>query len=221
MTIEANDSLPTRPSLLSRLRSGDDTESWQEFYRAYGPLIRNFALKAGLSEDEADEVVQETAVSVARHLPGFVYDPQVCSFKTWLLHLTKWRLYDQVRKRRPAGTPPAASGMAGASSGVPTAGDDTARTATLDRIPDPVVPDFGAEWDAAYERQVLDRALVLLREEVDIKPYQIYDLYVLKQWPAAEVARTMGLSVAGVYLTKHRVGRLLRQIVSRLERPKL
>lgn len=54
-------------------------------------MIEGFALKAGLREDEAEEVVQETAISVAKHLPGFLYHPKVCAFKTWLLNLSTWR----------------------------------------------------------------------------------------------------------------------------------
>ena len=39
------------------------------------PNVRGFALKAGLTETEADEVVQETTIAVARHVPEFRYDP--------------------------------------------------------------------------------------------------------------------------------------------------
>ena len=70
-------SLETRPSLLNRLKSGDDPEGWQEFYRTYGGLIQFFSTKAGLTADEAEEVVQETAIGVARRLPEFTYDPTV------------------------------------------------------------------------------------------------------------------------------------------------
>jgi len=69
---------------LRRLQSGDDPQSWQEFYRIYGGLIRFFAAKAGLTADKAKEVVQETAIGVARRMPDFTYDPKVCRFKTWL-----------------------------------------------------------------------------------------------------------------------------------------
>src|SRR5258706_16422372 len=96
-------SIQTRPSLLKRLKSGDDTESWQEFYQVYGKLVRDFALQAGLTDTEADDVVQETAIGMARHLPEYRYDPQVCRFKTWLLNQTSWRIKDQLRKRKKDG----------------------------------------------------------------------------------------------------------------------
>src|SRR5947209_13534578 len=106
MTPGHGTSLETRPSLLQRLKSGDDPQSWQEFYRTYGGLIRFFAEKAGLTADEAEEVVQETAIGVARRLPDFVYDPKVCRFKTWLLNLVRWRIQDQLRKRKRGGQVP-------------------------------------------------------------------------------------------------------------------
>src|SRR2546426_3125790 len=112
-------SLETRPSLLHRLKSGDDPQSWQEFYRTYGGLIRFFATKAGLTADEAEEVVQETAIGVARRLPEFIYDPKVCRFKTWLLNLTRWRIRDQLR-RRPGGGQASCLSGAGEAPGPPS-----------------------------------------------------------------------------------------------------
>src|SRR5947209_12423472 len=156
MTPGHGTSLETRPSLRQQLKSGDDPQSWQEFYRTCGGLIRFFAEKAGLTADEAEEVVQETAIGVARRLPEFVYNPKVCRFKTWLLNLTRWRIQDQLRKRRagPAG--------AGAFDGLmksSAASGDIGSTPTIERIPDPAVTEFGAEWDAAWEKNLLAQAL--------------------------------------------------------------
>ncbi len=57
----------------------------------FGKLVRDFAIPAGLTDTGADEVVQETAIAMARHLPGYRYDPKVCRFKTWLLNQASWR----------------------------------------------------------------------------------------------------------------------------------
>ncbi len=73
--------VPTRRALLSRLKCWDDQESWRKFFDTYWKLICSVAAKAGLSEAEADEVVQETVLSVAKSMNGFKYDPAVCSFK--------------------------------------------------------------------------------------------------------------------------------------------
>src|SRR5215510_13697894 len=97
-----HESIATRETLLNRLKDCDDHSSWQRFYDTYRDLIYSFALKAGLSESEAEEVVQETVIGVARKLPEFTYDPARCSFKTWLLNQTTWRIKSQFRKRLPS-----------------------------------------------------------------------------------------------------------------------
>lgn len=208
-------SLETKPSLLHRLKSGDDPQSWQDFYRTYGGLIRFFAAKAGLTEDEAEEVVQETAIGVARRLPGFTYNPKVCRFKTWLLNLTRWRIQDQFRRRMKAGQPDQSPG---ADSACAEPADETRTTATIERIPDPAVPDFGGEWDMAWERNLLSQALDRVRTRIDERAFQVFDLCVIKAWRVADVARTLRLTAARVYLTKHRVSALLKKEVRKLQK---
>ena len=60
------------------MRLRDDDASWQEFFDIYWRLIHRFALKAGLTEDEAIDVVQDTVITVSRNMPGFRYEPANC-----------------------------------------------------------------------------------------------------------------------------------------------
>ena len=93
--------IPTRRSLLSRLKSWDDQASWREFFATYGRLIYCIAIKAGLTDAEAQDVVQETIIIVARKIPAFTYDPALGSFKSWLLLITRRRIEKQLKKRMP------------------------------------------------------------------------------------------------------------------------
>ena len=63
------DSIPTRYSLLSRLQDWDDQESWRVFFDTYWRLIYSVAARSGLTESEAQDVVQETIIcaNVLRH----------------------------------------------------------------------------------------------------------------------------------------------------------
>jgi hypothetical protein len=76
--------LPTRRSLLARLRDWEDQASWREFFNTYWKFIYSLAIRSGLSDQEAEDVVQETVLSVAKKMPEFVYDSERCSFKGWL-----------------------------------------------------------------------------------------------------------------------------------------
>src|SRR6266446_5013449 len=134
MTCETDELLPTRWSLLSRLKNWDDQESWQEFFSTYWKLIYSVAIKAGLTDEEAEDVVQETVLSVAKKMDTFKYDPEVCSFRGWLMHVTRLRITDQLRKRRPG------------VSTKPPRNSETSRTATIERVPDPVCV-LDSIWD--------------------------------------------------------------------------
>ncbi|HEY5911215.1 MAG TPA: sigma-70 family RNA polymerase sigma factor [Verrucomicrobiae bacterium] len=202
-----DDSCPTRPSLLERLKDTENQQSWEEFNAVYGPLIRGFALKAGCTETEADEVTQETMAAAAQHLPEFRYDPKRCSFKTWLLNLSRWRVTDQLRKRLPLAPRPASS----------DASEEGTRTAIIDRVPDPAGVELEKLWDGEWRETLLQQASARVKAQVDLKRWQIFDLYVLKGWKPREVARALGVNVGWVYLTKHRVGRLLKQELRNLE----
>ena len=99
MAARPHELIPTRASLLSRIKDWEDRASWQDFFDTYWRLIYGIARKAGLSDAEAQDIVQETVISVAKNVEGFKYDPAVCSFKTWMLQLTRWRIINQLKKR--------------------------------------------------------------------------------------------------------------------------
>lgn len=206
---EPNDELiPTRASLIQRLKNWQDQSSWQDFFDTYWKLIYGTAIKSGLTATEAEEVVQETMISVARHMPSFQYDPVLGSFKTWLLNMTRWRITDQLRKRGPA--------IAGHS----TADDTTTGTHPVEKVVDPMSLDLDAVWNAEWEKNLLDVAMAKIKRRLDPQKYQIFDLYVNKEWPPEKVAAMFGISVDQVYLAKHRTMELIKDEVKKLERTK-
>ncbi len=214
-------SLQTRWSLIGRLKDMDDQQSWQEFFDAYWKLIYSVALKAGLSDAEAQEVVQETVISVAKKMPEFKADPAAGSFKSWLLTLTRWRIVDQARKRqaKPAPNPDGGqecppnsqTGLSGLQHG-----DDSARTSTVDRIPDPG-SDLEAIWNEEWENNLLVAAAERVKRQVDPEQYQLFDFHVLKQWPAHKVARKLGVNLGQVYFAKYKISKLMKQEIRKLE----
>ena len=103
------DPIPTRHSLLNRLKDWGDQASWQDFFDTYWRLIYNVAVKAGLTDTEAQEVVQETVISVAKKISEFKTDPAHGSFSAWLMRLTRWRPFlscSTTSSRQPGRTTP-------------------------------------------------------------------------------------------------------------------
>lgn len=203
MNMEREDANPTRRSLVSRLRHWDDQASWEEFFNTYWRLIYSFALKAGLTDQEAEDVVQETVLGVAKKMADFRYDPKVCSFRGWLLHVTRLRVVDQLRKRLPA---------------EPRRTRTNRATTTLERIPDPMGEEMDALWEREWERNIVDVAMARIKGRVRPEHYQMFYLNAVKQISAQKVAATFGVSAAKIYLIKHRVSRLIKDEVRKLER---
>jgi RNA polymerase sigma factor (sigma-70 family) len=200
-----NELIPTRASLIKRLRNWKDDSSWQEFFRVYWKLIYGVARKAGLTDTEAQDVVQETLISVAKHMPTFQYDPSIGSFKAWLLNMTRWRIIGQFRKRKPG-------------SDKKPEGDSSGRTDSVDAIADPNVPDMEAAWEADWRNNLVNAAMEQLKHKVDPQRFQIFEFYVNKEWAAEKVAERFGVPVDHVYQIKHRMTEAIRQEVARLEK---
>jgi RNA polymerase sigma-70 factor (ECF subfamily) len=196
----------TRKSLIARLENWEDQRTWDEFYQTYWRLIYSVGLKAGLRSDEAFDVVQETILSIAKQSKKNLYDPEQGSFKTWLMNMTRWRINDQFRKRKKD------TAMAGADW------EDDRKTALIDRFEDPKGDLLERMWDVEWKKNLADAALARVKAQVSPKQYQIFDYYVVKQWDAKKVQQHLGVSMAQVYLAKHRVGAVLKRELAKLEK---
>ena len=206
MSEQAQPWLPTRQSLLSRLKNWDDDESWRDFFNTYWRLIYGVALKSGLTEQEAEDVVQETVVSVAKTISTYRHDPSV-TFKGWLRHLARCRIADQFRKRRRERLAEDCLERDGAGG------------SPWDGVEDPANPVLNAVWDEEWHSNLIEAALELVKPQVKkVRHYQAFYLNVIKQQPPASVAKTLGMSVAQVYLIRHRLTGLFKKALEKVEK---
>jgi RNA polymerase sigma-70 factor (ECF subfamily) len=198
--------IPTRATLIQRLQNWQDQTSWQEFFDTYWHLLYGVALKRGLTQSEAQDVVQETMISVSRKMPAFKYDPAIGSFKAWLLNLTRWRISDQLRRRQQQ-----ASQQELAQEPIT---EDEEKMASEHLIS----PDLEKLWDEEWEKNLLASATTKARRQMDPKQYQIFDFCVNKEWPPERIAQVFGLSLNQIYLAKHRMTELIKAEVERLKK---
>ena len=203
MTMLVEDSIPTRYSLLSRMQDREDQDSWKDFFDTYWRLIYSFAIKSGLTDAEAQDVVQETVISVSRDIQKFKRDRTLGTFKGWLRNLTRWRIADQLRKRDRS--IPAGNGLSAPSLGP-------------DEITGPVNAELEAIWEEDWQSNLLEAAMERIKPRVKEEHYQIFDLNVVRQWPAGKVAQALGVNIGMVYLAKHRVMALIKKEIRVLEK---
>lgn len=196
----------TRQSLLLRLKDHADQEGWREFFDTYWRMIYAFCLKAGLTEVEAEEVIQETMISVANKMPEFTYDRTKGSFKAWLLTIVRRRMVDRHRQESRWKRIVAQSTSSEAPTGLETEGP-----------PDPHRTDLDLLWASEWEGHLIQRALQQVREQVSEKQYLIYEMHVLREVPLRSVVTNLQTTAVSVYMAKHRVGKLLRAELSRMK----
>lgn len=198
------ESNPTRWSLIRRLADPADSPAWEEFYASYGRMIHSVARKAGLSEQEAEDAVQETVTSMVKSLPDFRTDPTAGSFKAWLFTLARWRIANQFEKR------PKLECKGADAHRLP---DRDSGTATSERLADGSLSLLELAWDSEWEEAVLDLAMRRLKPQVRARHFQAFYLHVIKGQSPQVVAKALGTSSAQVYLTKCRLLPRFKRIV--------
>jgi len=200
--------IATRESLLSRLKDWNDQDSWQVFFKVYWKLIYGQAVKAGLTDVEAQEVVQETLIEISHRIKTFKYDSQTGSFKGWLFRLTRWRIADQFQKRPPTTIPLEVIASEDDLNGKP------ADVRTMHVEP-------STSWEQEWKQAIIDTAMGTLRRTVPPKHFQVFDLLVRHQQSVSTVARILKLNRGYVYLVKFRVIARLKKEIARLEKERI
>jgi RNA polymerase sigma-70 factor (ECF subfamily) len=176
----------TPVSLLERLRRADDGAAWSEFVRLYTPLLYVWARRAGLSEADTADLLQDVFTTLLREMPRFEHEPGK-SFRAWMrtILLNRWRTLQ--RRRSPRSVP----------------------AEQLDAMPGPADPDPPGE--AEERRELVHRSLALIERDFAPATWQAFRQAVVLGRAPAEVAAELGVTVNAVYLARARVLRRLRE----------
>jgi len=197
--------LPTRRSLLSRLRDWEDHAGWREFFDTYWRLIYNIARKAGLADAESQEVVQNTFIYLARRMPNFRYDRKRGSFKSWLRVVTRSRIHVYWRAQK---TNEKFIREPFCSGAIEDADPET--------WADPAADALDEVWQREWEENLVNTAFRRLRSKVSSQQLLIFRLATLNDLALGQVAKKLGVSLTQVYLARHRVGKLFKAEVQKL-----
>ncbi len=145
-------------------------------------------LKAGLDRNDAEDLLQDVLLVLARKLPEFEYD-QSKSFRGWLCTVTLNKLRENARKR----TLPAVQ-MAGSA---------------WERVADQRASDLLD--DQEYRQMIVLRALKLIQVDFAATTWRACWEHMVSGRTAKEVGQELGLSEGAVYAAKFRVLNRLRQ----------
>lgn len=175
----------TSVSLLERLRQPLDQAAWSRFVDLYSPVIYSWGRKAGLTDNDAADLVQDVLTILVQKMPSFVYDRQGC-FRAWLktVTLNKWQ---EGRRRKQV------------------------RRESSEPVPDLPVAESETFWDGEYRQHVIGQALRVMQTDFAPSTWQACWQLVVEGVPAEQVAADLSVSVGTVYAHKCRVLARLRQ----------
>lgn len=199
--------LPTRPSLLAKLRNHDDSKAWKEFFDLYHPVIYRHAMRSGLRPADAEDVVQEIVVGVANKLPQFRYDPERCSFKTWLFRIARNKIADQFRRQ-------------GRQAQFYEVHSEASEAAALE-IADPNALSPDKAWDLVFENTLRRAAIEYVTQRVKPMTMRLYLFHVVEGNSVKETVahfRSSQIKSSEVHLAKHRVQKMVDEALGRMRK---
>ena len=183
----------TSRSLLERAKSCDPA-AWQRISDVYTPLVYQWCRHARLQSSDSADVAQEVFQSVSGAIAKFHKQQPTDSFRGWLWTITKNKIRDLFRER---GDQPVAKG-------------GTAAYLNLQQLPDQAPEDSDEASSLNVAAGLGRRAMAIMQGDFEERTWQAFWQTTVEKRPAGEVAQTLGISRAAVYMAKSRVLRCYR-----------
>jgi RNA polymerase sigma factor (sigma-70 family) len=185
----------TSTTLMEMLRQRPkDAEAWDRFVRRYRPKIYGWCRKWGLQEADAEDVAQDVLAKLTDKMSSFRYDRSRC-FRAWLKTITQHAWSDLISSRY----------RAAECEWIPMLRTLEARADLERRI------------EETFDREVLDLAIFRVRERVAPPTWDAFRLTAFEGHSGVEASQILRIPVASVFVAKHRVQKMLREEIARLE----
>lgn len=184
----------TSLSLLESACSAASHDAWRRLAEIYSPLLRTWTQRLDVAAVDADDLVQEVLLSVARELPKFNHSGRTGAFRAWLRRMLLNRVRDFWRSRDYR---PAVLGGSTWSQQIEQLEDESSHASR--------------EWNLEHDRHVLARLMEEIRPRFEPKTWEAFHRQVFDGQRADVVAAELGLSLNSVYVARSRVLSTLRR----------
>ena len=185
----------TRASLILRLADPADDIAWAEFIEIYEPMLNQLAVRWGLQDADAREVVQETLLGVMSSIGNYEARDHSQAFRGWLASITRNKLVDHLskRSRREQGS-----------------GDTDVHRWLDQQVGE---QSSASVWDWHEKRQIFRWASEMVRSSVEDRTWRAFYRTSVLHEPVSDVAAELGIREGMVYVARSRVMNRLRRAV--------
>lgn len=183
----------THVTLLQKLKEGDE-RSWIEFRNIYRPLIFYCARKSGLPPEDFFALEQEVLLRFMKVSRTFEYDPQKGKFRTYLGKIVRVAICDIMKRGK-------------------------VQNNNVEFCEDYFAPeyDFERRWELDWRRHLFWRAMKITSKKFPAYVIRAFQMNVLKEIPAGQVAVELKISVASVYNYRNRVLVEVKKTIGEIE----
>jgi RNA polymerase sigma-70 factor (ECF subfamily) len=175
---------------LEQVVNGPDSFAWQRWHALYEPLIRGWLKKHQLVTADCDDIVQDVLTVVVRRLPEFHHKGRVGAFRLWLKTITINCLREHWKRLQKH------PGRIAATTALDDWADERGNLSQL--------------WDREHDRHLVQKLLAFLQPEFAPETWRAFQMLVIEDRPAADVAQELGMTPNAVYIAKSRVLTRLR-----------
>ena len=189
----------TRASLILRLQDADDVAAWEEFFEIYSPVIFRVGVRRGFQPADAQDIVQEVLISVARSVSQWLERTDRGSFRAWLLRIARNQAFDLINAKatRSLGTDGQVAEQLLASLHANS--------------------DLSSVFDIEYHREVFQWAATQVRDSVAQHTWQAFWLTRIEGLSVEEAASKLNLRPGNIYFARSRVMARIKQYVKQFE----
>lgn len=191
VTPSSDAAVPSFDALLLAVAQGE-RPAFSALFAHFAPRLKSWLMRAGSSENQAEDLVQETMVKVWRKAAQF--DPAQACASTWIFTVARNLRVDQLRREgRPL---------------------EELDEAALAEVPDPAAPPDDALHARRRERELRAALASLTAEQV-----QVIQLSYFDDEPHARIAELLGIPLGTVKSRIRLALNRLRRLVDGTEVP--
>ncbi|MEM9411918.1 MAG: sigma-70 family RNA polymerase sigma factor, partial [Planctomycetota bacterium] len=173
--------------------------AWQQFATIYAPIIYRMAIKRGLQDADAQDLVQQILLSVSQSIQRWEKKDEKTKFRHWLRRVAKNAILNALT-RKPKDLPVGGTAIDHAIREYSDSEEKLLR-----------------EIELEHRREVFFNATSILQKEFEGSTWEVFKLSVIENLSIQDVADRVGKTVGATYAARGRMMSRLRKIVSELE----
>lgn len=182
----------TRETLLKRMQSLNNEESWDEFVFYYGKFIYSIINRMGIYTGEEEDLAQEILLKIWKAIPNFDINQKKGQFRSWLYSVVKNTVLTYLSRSRYKSEKMALFGV------------ELAQQKNHPEIDQLIIE----EW----EMYISEKAFEIVKRNLSEQALDAFQSALLGE-PVEQIAERLSLEVNTVYVYKNRVkNRLVAEI---------